>query len=194
MTESMYAPPEANLEPSLVIERKEFYIVSLRKFVILYLATAGWYGFYWFYRHWSDNRRFSGSSVLPVIRAIFPFIFAFPLFHKVDQSLRRQELGTMRFWPVNAGIVLMLSLVAVAVSLASGSARVEDSAAWLGLVVVLMTAQILNLTVVQHKMNVAALDPGGTGNFTLGGANWAWIAFGSLMWMINLANVLLFGI
>lgn len=194
MADSMYAPPRSNLEPGLAVERNEFHIVSVRKFVILYLVTFGWYGLYWFCRQWSDNRRFSDSSVLPVIRAIFPFIFAFPLFRKVDQSLRRQELGSMRSWLLSAGVLLVLSFASVLMFLAGGNARVEDRAAWFGLTLALVTAQILNLSIVQRKMNVAALDPGGTSNASLSGANWAWIALGSLCWVINLANVLLDGI
>lgn len=194
MADSMYAPPRSNLEPKLFVERVEFYRVSMRKFVMLYLATLGWYSLYWFYRHWSEHRRFSGTSVLPVIRAIFPFIFAFPLFRKVDQSLKRQGLGVMRSWLLSAGVLLVLSFASVLMFLAGGNVRVEDRAAWFGLTLALLTAQILNLSIVQRKMNVAALDPYGASNSTFTGANWAWIVFGSLLWTVNLANVLLDGV
>jgi hypothetical protein len=194
MADLMYAPPQSNLEPKPDVERVEFYIVSLRKFVILYLATLGWYGLYWFYRHWSENRRFSGSSVLPVIRAMFAFIFAFPLFRKVDQSLRRQELGAMRSWLLSAGVLLVLSFASVLMVLAGGNAQVEGRVSWFGLTLALLIAQILNLSIVQRKMNMAALDPDGASNSTFSGANWAWIALGSLVWTANLANILLYEI
>ncbi|RRV08422.1 hypothetical protein EGJ27_10265 [Pseudomonas sp. v388] len=194
MTESFYTPPQSNLKPSLAVDRKEFYVVSLRKFVILYLATLGWYGLYWFYRQWTENRRFSGSSVLPVLRAMFAFIFVFPLFRKVDQSLRRQELGSMALWWVSAGILFVLSVVGVVLSMAGEHARVEDSPVWFGLLLPLITAQIINVLIVQRKMNVAAQDPSGQSNSSLSGANWAWVAFGSLFWLSNLATFLLFGI
>jgi hypothetical protein len=187
----MYAPPQSSLEPKPDVERVEFYIVSLRKFVILYLATSGWYGLYWFYRHWSENRRFSGSSVLPVMRAMFAFIFAFPLFRRVDQSLRRQELGAMRSWLLSAGVLLVLSFASVLMVLAGGDARAEDRTSWFGVTLALLIAQILNLSIVQRRMNLAALDRHGASNSTLSGANWTWIALGSLIWIANLANVLL---
>lgn len=189
MNESLYTPPRSNLEHGHDSARREFYIVSLRKFVILYLATSGCYGLYWFYRHWSENGRFSGSSVLPVIRALFAFIFVFPLFRKVDKSLRQQEIGSMPSWLASAALMLVLSFASIPLSLAGEGVQGGDAAVWLGLMLVLLIAQIVNLAIVQRQMNIAALDAGGTGNATLTGANWAWIAFGSLLWLGNLALI-----
>jgi hypothetical protein len=189
MNESLYTPPRSNLEHGHDSARREFYIVSPRKFAILYLATLGCYGLYWFYRHWSENGRFSGRSVLPVIRALFPFIFVFPLFRRVDKSLRQQELGSMPWWLASAALMVVLNFASIPLSLAGERVQGGDAAVWLGLMLALMFAQIFNLGIVQRQMNIAALDAGGIGNATLTGANWAWIAFGSLLWLSDLAMI-----
>lgn len=193
MNESPYAPPKSDIEIISAEERPEFYLVSVRKFVILYLATWGWYGLYWFYRHWSENKRFEGNSVWPVIRALFPFIFAFPLFWRVDKSLRRQGLGSM-WWAVSAVGLLLVTLATVLLSLAAHTSRIEETGRLLGLSLTLLIAQIAILAIVQRKMNIAVRDPGGTSNARLGAANWAWVAFGSLMWLMNLLAIAFVGV
>ena len=191
MSQPIFRPPQSNLETDPAMEPKEFYVVSVRKFAILYLGTMGWYGLYWFYRHWSDYGRFTGRPVLPVIRAIFAFIFTFPLFYNVDQSLRRQGRGRMRAWLLSASVLLGLGVAGVALSLAAETARGEFSAVWFRLVVALLTAQMLVMSVVQRKMNIAALDSGGNSNAALNSANWGWLGFGSLIWLVNLAALLM---
>ena len=195
MTESVYAPPKVNLEVKTTSARKEFYVVSLRKFVVLYLVTAGWYGMYWFYKNWTVNKRFTGSSVWPVLRTLFGPIFAYPLFRKVDKSLIRQEAGRMPLWFASASVCMVLGLGGVLVAYGSGgNQQVEEVARWFPWTALILVAQAANLLLVQRMINIASLDPDGSGNATLSAANWIWICLGGTMWALNVMTYLAYGL
>ena len=40
----------------------DFYVVSLRKFYLLYIATLGGYVVYWFYRNWKLQKVATGDT------------------------------------------------------------------------------------------------------------------------------------
>lgn len=189
MTDSPYEPPRSSLELCILPEEKEFYVVSSRKFIILYLGTVGLYDLYWFYRQWSANKAFNKSSIWPVIRALFSFIFVVPLFWKVNSSLKRQALGAMPYWFVNVLFVWIHLLAAYLIIVGNLTSTAEEAAGWFGFSVAAMAVQLTNLWSVQRKMNMAALDRRGEGNAALSGANWTWITIGSLLWMGNVATI-----
>lgn len=194
MSESVYAPPKVNLEVEVALARKEFYVVSLRKFVVLYFATLGWYGLYWFYKSWSVNKRFAGSSVWPILRTLLSPIFAYSLFRKVDKSLMRQELGRMSYWFAHASIYVLLGLGGMLVGYGSdGNTQIEEVIGWFPWVTLMLVARAANLLLVQRMINIATLDPGGRSNSTLSAANWIWIVMGSSIWALSLLAYFLFG-
>lgn len=193
MSESVYAPPKVNLEVEVTLARKEFYVVSLRKFLVLYVATSGCYGLYWFYKNWSVNKRFAGSSVWPVLRTLLSSIFAYSLFRKIDKSLIRQELGRMSCWFAHASIYLVLGLGGTLVGYGSGgNPRVEEVVGWLPWTTLILVAHAANLLLVQRMINIAALDPGGRSNSMLSAVNWIWVVMGSSIWVLSLLAYFLF--
>lgn len=62
-----------------------WFAVTPAKFVIMTVATAGLYEFYWFYRQWRAVRD-AGEHVRPLLRAFFAVIFCYPLFRRVAES------------------------------------------------------------------------------------------------------------
>ncbi len=63
-----------------------FYVVSPKKFTVMYVGTLGFYGFYWMYKNWSIYRVASGEKIWPIARAIFFIFFLHSLCSKVTQS------------------------------------------------------------------------------------------------------------
>ncbi|MEJ2693955.1 MAG: hypothetical protein P8166_13140 [Candidatus Thiodiazotropha sp.] len=74
MDSNPYSPPVAELEQDLE-QASCFYVVSPRKFTLLYFSTFGLYMFYWFYANWNEYRRATGHKVWPVPRALFNILF-----------------------------------------------------------------------------------------------------------------------
>jgi hypothetical protein len=65
-----------------------FYPISLRKLVVMSVCTLGLYEVYWFFCHWMYIRDAERSRLSPVVRAIFPLIFVYPLFRKIRSSAK----------------------------------------------------------------------------------------------------------
>ena len=81
---NLYAPPASEIRgesPAGALQAHTFYVVSIPKFCVLYVATFGVYGLYWFYMHWQRYRRGHGQheSIWPVPRALFSIFFTHAL-------------------------------------------------------------------------------------------------------------------
>jgi hypothetical protein len=182
------APSHDNLEVAAT-EGAWFYVVSIRKFAILYLMTVGLYGIYWDYTHWARIKRATKGSEWPVARAIFNIFFQHSLVAEIDQRLRRQSVDFQ--WKPNdwaTPIVLVLLLSGV---LNRMGAR-DVGGLWVDLlgfacipVLVLLRAKV------QRAANAACGDPEGRSNAGFGAANILWCVFGGLFWLLALVGTFL---
>ena len=66
------------------------YVVGIRKFLVLSIATLNAYNTYWFWRNFRDLRDASGKDLWPIPRALFAVFFTHGLFRDVDETLRGQ--------------------------------------------------------------------------------------------------------
>lgn len=97
-----YAPPG-----SLLREKSPdpaFYVVSRKKFMLLFVLTGGAYFFFWSYLNWARYKRASDASVLPLVRGFFAYYFLFSLFGRINTRMlacNRDEgaLGSF-YWPI----------------------------------------------------------------------------------------------
>ena len=78
------------LEPSIPL----FFPVSLRKLLVLLICTLGGYSIYWFYKNWQLVKSREHSSISPKDRAVFWFIFYYPLFCRLKKSAAEIGIGT----------------------------------------------------------------------------------------------------
>lgn len=62
-----------------------FYVVSVKKFALLFSVTMGSYVLVWFYEHWKHYRKKTGHKVQPAFRAIFWPIYLISFFIKVQK-------------------------------------------------------------------------------------------------------------
>lgn len=77
-----------------------FCVVSIPKFVILFLCIGSPYILYWFYRNWTAYRNATKADILPGWRAFFSLFFIFSLFAKIQSRLEAQ--GHTYQWFPNA--------------------------------------------------------------------------------------------
>ena len=77
-------------------ESMVFYPVSLTKLYFLSALTFGVYPIYWFYRNWIYVKALESSSIMPVARGIFNYVWFYPFYkHLVSDSLIRYEKNTV---------------------------------------------------------------------------------------------------
>lgn len=176
MDRNIYSAPEADLNQDSANE-KEFYVVSKKKFLVLYFGTGGIYALYWFYRQWRGYKRARGKKILPVMRAIFSVIFVYPLFKKIQQGI--EEKGVEYKWPfVVAAVVYIISDL---LGWASMFAPVGTLFYYLSLLLLPISAWPLFQA--QKAANLACDDIGGLSNASFTSANALWLVIGAFIWV-----------
>lgn len=191
MTHNPYAPTASRLEElSAEIEESApaFYVVSPHKFAMLYLLTAGIYLLYWFYKNWRIYSDVTGERVSPVLRAIFAIFFVHSLFDRVKGRLLWAGIRTGWSPGFHATFLLLLFL---ADAILSAIASRGVGAPILDLLSLLMIFPLYAvITRAQHYINLACGDPDGTQNDRLTFANYAWMLFGLLLWLLSVIGFL----
>lgn len=194
MTTDVYQPPESEIIPESPIAESAYYVVAPKKFLILFFATMGMYEVYWFYRQWQSHRTQTGQAMWPVMRAIFSIFFTHSLFRIVDSKL--VEKGRDLAWSVShlaTGYVVL----SIADSVASRLSMNEVGEPYTDLfAVVVLPAIGWILYKAQLAFNQISDDPDGQSNSELSGANYAWIVFGGIFWLLIFVGLydVMFGI
>ncbi|KQW93989.1 hypothetical protein ASC94_15715 [Massilia sp. Root418] len=187
MNDNVYAPPKAELGPdSRSMAGVPFYVVSPRKFLILFIATLSIYQVYWLYKNWALYRQASGESLWPVPRAIFSVFFLHSLFRHVKAHKQEDAPGE---WNNNASAWAMVGLIVVSNTLSRLSSRAVGSpyTDWLSLLTLIPLA--LCFLPVQNQINARCGDPAGSSNDKLTGANLAWCVVGAIIWILALIGL-----
>lgn len=176
-----------------------FYVVSVRKMIVMTFFTFGAYILYWNYRNWATYKRATGDKVIPLLRTLFPVIFLYPLLKRVDNGLRARNLAC-GFSPVllTIGILITMLLACSPVWIEPGL-RSPD---WLkdvpakeanyrllkvyGVMYSVWALQLWLMALVQRAMNFHEADAEGVGNRRLTLANWLWILPGIFIFTVCL--------
>ena len=183
MTDNVYAPPKAALTAAESGAACPFYVVSTRKFIILFFATMGMYQLFWFFKNWNLYRHSANASLWPVPRALFAFFFTHALFRRVAQH---NPEHAMEAWNPggNAWQVVGLMVASMVLDRMAERAIAVPVTGWGSLLILIPLA--LAYTPVQDQINARCGDPAGRGNDALTGANIAWCVFGVLLWIMSL--------
>jgi hypothetical protein len=184
-----------NQSDEVVLVTPTFYVVSRKKLAILYMATLGLYGVYWFYKNWSnykhrtsDNSDFD-RSIWPVARGIFSIFFTHALFREVKAYGR--DKAKVAEWVNESQATMLVLLMFVAnvldrLSFRSVGSPYSDLASLVILIPVL--SQLLGA---QDMINTSCGDPDGTSNSRFTKANYAWIVVGLLIWVMAIVGMFL---
>jgi len=71
----------SNLEIIDVVEEQK--IISLNKFIFLYIISFGAYQIWWTYKAWSFFKQKDKLDIMPAVRTVFGIFFLIPLFNKI---------------------------------------------------------------------------------------------------------------
>ena len=178
----LYSPPESDVGAGPRHEDARHYVVGVRKFLVLSIATLGLYRIYWFWRNWRNVRDASGASLWPVPRGLFNVFFTHSLFRDVEDHLRNQRL-TYPWTPGGAAtlVVAIAVITSIASNALSGAGPLVDLfvflAGFLGPIAMVPA---------QRAINRANGDPDGESNARLTLANWLWMIPGLVYWALVL--------
>jgi len=186
----VYAPPRAHVaDLATETASTEFYVVSLRKFWLLFVATFGLYSYYWFYRHWARYRASHREPLWPVPRAIFSIFFMHSLNRNVDDALRKARL-VHAWWPATSATAFVVFSIASAIC--SRLAGRIETLPWLDYASIALLVPIgWTMAATQYAANAACEDSRGARNARMTKANLAWLVLGGLFWLAYLASLVL---
>ncbi len=188
MTESIYAPPTADIEIEEANDGR-YYVVGPGKFLLLTIVTANMYSLYWYYRQWRAIRTRDASDIWPVARAIFAIFFTHSLFQDFDEALRRKGLPHDWTPMLSASLVVGYFVFVAVLSVLSNTGAPAPMADALSILVTPVLAFLM--LPAQRSANAASGDAAGDSNRRLTGANWVWLIIGGLIWLPSLFGLYL---
>jgi hypothetical protein len=175
-----YAAPNAELFDSRSDKADtDYFVVSSNKLVVLYIATLGLYQIVWFYSHFKQIKKSTGSSIWPTLRALFPIFFVFGLFKKIHESATATSAKPSWSHASNAALFIVLSIFY------NYSDHISDVVGLLSLLIIPILAFILEQ--VQHTANVHQGDPTAKANNKYTVLNYVCIVIGFSFWVMLLA-------
>lgn len=177
MITELYATPISSLEPTEPAQ-PTFYVVSQRKFMLLFLTTQGWYLIYWFYRNWKLYRAATGIKVMPISRTILCLFFVYSLFTRIDRRIVNS--GQRYSWyPRSVALVFIFACV-----LGAGQVWVWEQYLKTALAMLSLLLQTACLVYVQTAINYGESDAEGVANSRLTFANGMWVSLGLCIWAL----------
>ncbi|HAS6144996.1 TPA: hypothetical protein ACGVBQ_004247 [Vibrio vulnificus] len=160
-----------------------FYVVSPKKFTVMYIGTLGFYGFYWMYKNWSIYRAASGEKIWPIARAIFFIFFLHSLCSKVTQSeslSSQADLPKSLEW--DATKYVLLSILGQISDRLSENEIALPYSFFVSLVLFPFMCQILYK--IQLVINESQNDMFGDTNKKLSWLNYVWLSLGGALWLM----------
>ncbi len=187
MDTNVYQAPQAKL---VVEEEKDdhlFYVVSPKKFWLMFMSTFGLYAVYWFYKNWSQYKKATAYNCWPVARAIFNIFFTHSLFRTINSQLIKKQIET--HWK-HAGLATLYVVVVILdriLDKLSGKGVNEIASILFSLVSVPVTGWILYQA--QLKANLVCESVNGEDNSKFTAANIIWILLGVIFWLLALLGL-----
>lgn len=181
-----------------------FYVVSVRKLVVMMFLTWGVYGIYWHYRNWATYKRATGDKVIPLLRALFSIFFLYPLLKRIDRGLEAKG-GDHQWSPgfLTLGTILTIMLNCMLpglldpalnspgwISQATPEAALRSTAQLYAVLLPLFATQIWLMGKIQRAINLHEGDATGGGNARVSWVNRVWLVPGTLIWVINMSSLI----
>ncbi len=183
MQELTLDDPQSENQPELQALGSQFYVVSLTKFVLLYIFTFSAYSVYWHYKNWQQYKRATNEDLWAPARAFFNIFFTHALFHTVDMQLSAND-KTYNWRP---GLWATVAVVTILIARIAGQ-FIDDSASG-GMAILIFLAGLaiygVALFNAQKAINLSCNDPDGESNSTLTGVNYFFMLLG-FVWILLL--------
>ena len=180
MDTNVYQAPESDIKTETE-SQPLFYVVSPKKFFVLFISTLGIYAVYWFYKNWANYKDAGYDGGWPVARGIFSVFFTHLLFRTVNEKLEEQRKSFNGSPNALATAYVLLTL---------GSNLYEHllpetvDTTWIDLLVILLIPVIAwPLYKAQLAINLLCNDLSGANNARFTPLNILFIIAGSIVWL-----------
>jgi len=174
---------EDQVQPSEV----EFYVVSQKKLLILFISTFGMYTVYWFYKHWSQYKKSTNEDVWPIPRGIFSIFFIHSLFSLFEAKYEKKTGAAPKSIRYLATIYVVFSVGCQIAGKLSDNGFAEQFTFYISLLVFPVSGWVLYKA--QSLANYAGEDVLGESNSKLTGFNYLWLICSAALW-----SLLIFGL
>lgn len=162
---------ECQSQPSEI----EFYVVSQKKFLILFISSFGMYTVYWFYKHWSQYKKSTNKDMWPVMRGIFSIFFVHSLFSLFEDKYEKKTGAAPISIRYLATLYVVFSIGCQIVGNLSEYGYAEQITFYLSLLIMPVSCWVLYKA--QSLANYAGYDVQGVSNSKLTGLNYLWLMF-----------------
>lgn len=186
MSENVYAPPLAQLEP-VVEQPYEFYVVSPVKLMTLATLTFGLYFYYWSYKNWSLYKRATQADIWPWARGLLCIFFIHQLYRRVNEKIRGS--GRAFDWDFEQWATVFVVLTVGAYLLDAAVKHVDGFAFLGGWLLLIIPLRAFVVSKGQPMINFAANDPEGLSNSRFSALNYLFMVPGALLWALALFGV-----
>ena len=159
-----------------------YYVVSIKKFMTLFISTLGSYGVYWFYKNWALHKATTHSNVWPVMRGILSIFFTHSLFRNVNETIELKNISYKWDHSLIATLYVVSAIfsnISDRLSAKNIGSPMTDFAGF-----ILMGLMAWSLYKAQIAINTACDDPQGLTNSQFSPANIAWIVLGLAFWVL----------
>jgi len=166
----------------------QLYVVSLNKFLVLFMGTSGLYMLYWFYKQWALYKQSVNGNQIPVLRALFPIFFVHSLFNKLT-ALYTQKSGKQ-----SSALQTAATLFVVVGVISFFTGNVSEESAWKPFLLLLnlFFTPILCWFCYQAQwfINYISDDLEGESNKTYTPANYVWLVIGAFFWCMYIIGLI----
>jgi uncharacterized membrane protein len=170
--------------------KKEYFVTSLKRLLLLSIFTAGFYQIYWFYKNWSAVKKATGANISPFWRAIFSVFWAHSLFKQITKATAKR--GSKRRYPVI--ILTIIYILATIGSNSIGYAVDYSTYVIFGVALVLLIVSTLPLLAMQKIINARNGKRSATAHTGYGNTKGeiAMIVIGHILFLAWIASTFLF--
>ncbi|MBQ4851147.1 hypothetical protein [Pseudoalteromonas sp. MMG012] len=165
----------------------KFYVVSQRKFLILFIATMGMYGVYWFFKHWNEYKKSTNDDMWPIARGIFSIFFTHALFALFEMKYEQKTGNAPKSFNHFATIYVVVVIGSNISSQLSDHGYGNPITLCLGLLMYPISCWVLYQA--QSLANYAGEDVNGASNSKLTALNYVWLILGSLLWGLMIIGI-----
>lgn len=185
----IYKSPQADLTNNLEGDDSDnqFFIISPKKLVIMYILTMGLYVLVYFYQHWKAQKIEHDLKVNPILRSIFSIFFVHSLFSRIKEQATSRNIEETQKLSTLATIYVICSIVSWITS--------NIPAEGIGFVAGYFSSiafTFLGLYPLYNAQKVANLinnDENGAKNSNFTGLNWFFMILGGILWLMSLLGV-----
>lgn len=165
-----------------------FFITSITKMCLLYIATMGAYTLYWYYKQWTRQRRYRGENISPVWRSVFAMLFTHNLCARVAQHSVVAHQSIWRWRWLATGVVALMVYQLIIVLAKTPHLPQQWRVAW-GFGFLATGDLLILLGFIQQRINLVCHDPKGASNSRLSAGNWLWLMVGLAMWAVRIGEI-----